>query len=136
LLTVPSIDVRDEGESRIWRESGGHVNGAVYDVLLLETIEGDRGPILAVGMQRTRLRLRGLPADARLRALALEALAQQGYMHEAEEAFTDRKQAFRQALREAHAAGVTPSQLGDLLGLTRGRIHQLLGPVSTSLAPD
>jgi DNA-directed RNA polymerase specialized sigma24 family protein len=34
---------------------------------------------------------------------------------------------FRRTVREAYRAGLTPSQIARVAGISRGRVHQILG---------
>jgi predicted XRE-type DNA-binding protein len=68
-----------------------------------------------------------LPKEGARRAALLEVWASREQITEAEEDVVKRRQQFVEALWEARRQGVSPTDLAEFLGVTRSRLHQLLG---------
>jgi DNA-binding MarR family transcriptional regulator len=73
-----------------------------------------------------RVPVSALPTDPKLRAQVLELVDLRAQVVDAEADLTRRRAAFLRALRRTRDAGVTPTELARALGISRGRVHNLL----------
>ena len=60
------------------------------------------------------------------RALATSLEENHRHAMEARELFEERSALFRRTVREARASGLTPTKIARIVGISRGRVHQIL----------